>query len=106
MQRAKPRLFQPSDPVILIQGAARSFRHGKDGRYNSDGTLSCMLTGFAITELSCNAINGLPIRPSVRGEDLLTRGVENGSVPPECEELLRATVLQDPGASVVAAQQS
>ena len=106
VQRTKPRLFQPSDPVIMVQGAARSFRHGKDGRYNPDGTLSCMLTGFANTELSCNAINGLPIRPSVRGEDLLTRGVENGSVPPECEELLRATVLHDPGASVVAAQQS
>src|ERR1019366_10437524 len=44
--------------------------------------------------------------PSVRGEDLLARGVENGSVPPECDELLHATVLQDPGAAVVAAQQS
>ena len=106
VQRTKPRFFQPSDPVIMVQGAARSFRHGKDGRYNSDGTLSCMLTGFALTELSCNAINGLPIRPSVRGEDLLARGVENGSVPPECDELLHATVLQDPGAAVVAAQQS
>jgi hypothetical protein len=106
VQRAQPRYFQPSDPVIMVQGAARSFRHGKDGRYNSDGTLSCMLTGFAQTELACNAINGMPIRPSVRGEDLLTRGVENGSVPPECDELLHATVLQDPGASVVAAQQS
>ncbi|HEY6489864.1 MAG: hypothetical protein WCC26_04110 [Terracidiphilus sp.] len=106
VQRALPRLFQPSDPVILIQGGARSFRHGKDGRYNSDGTLSCRLTGFCITELACNALTGQPIRPSVRGEDLLSRGVENGSVPPECDQLLQETVLLDPGASVVAAQQS
>ena len=106
VQRASPRLFQPSEPVIMIQGGARSFRHGKDGRYNSDGTLSCRLTGFCVTELACNAVTGQPIRPSVRGEDLLTRGVENGSVPPECDELLQETVLLDPGASAVAAQQS
>ncbi len=105
VQRARPRLFQPSDPVILIQGAARSFRHGKDGRFNSDGTLSCRLSGFCITELACRA-NGTPIRPSVKGEDLLASGIENGSVPPECEDLLRETILLDPGASVVAAQQS
>ena len=28
-------------------------------------------------------------RPAVHGDDILDRGVENGSVPPECEELLR-----------------
>jgi hypothetical protein len=105
VQRAFPRLFQPSDPVILIQGGARAFRSGKDGRYNSDGTLSCRLTGFTITELACRA-NGTPIRPSVKGDDLLTSGIENGSVPPECQDLLLETVLLDPGASVVAAQQS
>jgi hypothetical protein len=81
----------------------RSFKHGGDGRFAQDGSLECRLTGFCVTELSCSAITGLPNRPSVRGEDLLERGAENGSVPPECEDLLLETVLLDPGAAVAAA---
>jgi hypothetical protein len=104
VKRALPRLFQPSDPVILVQGGGRSFKHGGDGRFAEDGKLACRLTGFCVTELSCSAITGAPIRPAVGGDDLLERGVENGSVPPECEDLLRETVLFDPGASVAAAQ--
>lgn len=106
VQRALPRFFQPSDPVILVQGAARSFKHGKDGRYNSDGTLSCRLTGFYNTELSCTDPSGALIRYSVHGQDLLARGLENGSIPPECEDLLQETVLHDPGSAAAAAQQS
>ncbi|HYK35311.1 hypothetical protein [Alloacidobacterium sp.] len=106
VQRALPRFFQPSDPVILIQGAARSFKHGNDGNYNSDGTLSCRLTGFYNTELSCMDPSGALIRYSVHGEDLLTRGLENGSVPPECDDLLKESVLQDPGSAAAAAQAS
>ena len=110
VRRAKPRLFQPSDPVVLVQGGNRSFKHGADGRFNPDGTLSCRLTGFCLTELACNAANPANptagVRPSIRGEDILERGVENGSVPPECDDLLREAVILDPGAAVPAAQQS
>ena len=106
VQRALPRFFQPSDPVILVQGAKRSFKHGKDGVYNSDGTLSCRLTGFYNTELSCLDPSGALIRYSAHGEDLLLGGLQNGSIPPECEDLLRETVLHDPGSAAVAAQQS
>jgi hypothetical protein len=104
VKRALPRLFQPSDPVILVQGGGRSFKHGGDGRFAEDGKLACRLTGFCVTELSCSALTGQPNRPAVRGDDLLERGVENGSVPPECEDLLRETVLFDPGASMAAAR--
>ncbi|HEY3626485.1 MAG TPA: hypothetical protein VGL00_09375 [Terracidiphilus sp.] len=106
VQRALPRFFQPSDPVILVQGAKRSFKHGKDGVYNSDQTLSCRLTGFYNTELSCMDPSGAVIRYSAHGEDLLLGGLQNGSIPPECEDLLRETVLHDPGSAAVAAQQS
>ena len=106
VQRALPRFFQPSDPVILVQGARRSFKHGKDGVYNSDGTLSCRLTGFYNTELSCTDPSGALIRYSARGEDLLLGGLENGSIPPECEDLLHEVVLHDPGSAAVAAAQS
>jgi hypothetical protein len=103
VNRSLPRFFQPADPVLLVQGAARSFKHGGDGRYSPDGKLICRLTGFCVTELSCNALTGQPIRPSVTGDDVLERGVENGSVPHECEDILRETVLIDPGTASAAA---
>jgi hypothetical protein len=106
VRRALPRYYYPAEPVILIEGAARSFKHGSDDRFSQDNTLTCRLTGFVVTELSCNAITGQPNRPAIQGQDVLDRGIENGSVPPECEDLLRETVLLDPGAAVVLAQAS
>src|SRR5262249_20230411 len=82
------------------------YKHGQAGRFSPDGRLICRLTGFAITELSCSSITGQQIRPAVGGDDVLERGVENGSVPPECEDLLREAVLLDPGTAVAATQAS
>ena len=105
VKRSLPRFFYPGDPVFLLQGCDRSFKHGGDGRFSEDGKLVCRLTGFALTELACSSISGGPVgRPSISGDDLLERGAENGSIPPECEDLLREAVLLDPGASVPAAQ--
>ena len=107
VKRSLPRFFYPGDPVFMLQGAGRSFKHGGDGRYSEDGKLVCRLTGYCLTELACSAITGGPVgRPSINGDDLIERGIENGSVPPECEDLLREAVLLDPGASVPAAQVS
>jgi hypothetical protein len=105
-QRALPRLFYPSEPVLLLEGAGRSFKYGSDDRFSQDNTLVCRLTGFVVTELSSNAITGQPNRPSVQGEDVLERGVENGSVPPECEDLLSEAVLLDPGSAAALATAS
>ena len=79
-------LLLPSEPVLLLEGAGRSFKHGSDGRFSQDNTLVCRLTGFVVTELSSTAVTGQPNRPSVHGQDVLDRGIENGSVPPECED--------------------
>lgn len=104
--RALPRRYFPSEPVLLLDGAGRSFKYGSDGRFSQDNTLVCRLTGFVVTELSSTAVTGTPNRPSVRGQDVLDRGVENGSVPPECEDLLCEAVLLDPGAASVLAAAS
>jgi hypothetical protein len=109
VNRALPRLFYPSEPVILVEGAKRSFKHGEDTSSSQDSTLPCRLTGFYSTELSCfpPPVDGLPAfayRPSVRGEDVLDQYIENGSVPPECDDLLRETVILDPSAAVNLAQ--
>jgi hypothetical protein len=104
-KRSAPRKFEPSDPVLMLQGCARSYKHGADGRFSEDGKLICRLTGFAHTETACSTIDGGPVgRPSITGDDLLLNNIGNGSVPPECEDLLREAVLQDPGTAVPAAQ--
>jgi len=104
VNRTGPRFFFPSDPVFLVQNADRSYKHGNDGRFSEDGNLICRLTGFTVTELSCSDTVGIAVRYAVGGEDIVERGVENGSVPPECEDLLRELVLLDPGSAYAAAQ--
>jgi hypothetical protein len=104
VKRSLPRKFHPSDPVLMLQGCGRSYKHGADGRFSEDNKLICRLTGFAHTETACTNTGGPFGRPSITGDDLLLNGIENGSVPPECEDLLRETVLQDPGTAVPAAR--
>lgn len=109
VRRALPRLFYPSEPVILLEGASRTFKYGADTRFTQDNTLVCSLTGFYTTAISC-AIPGSAAQTSVagrlnvRGDDVLEQGIENGSVPPECEDLLRAVITLDPSAAVNLAQ--
>jgi len=105
VNRALPRLFYPSEPVFLLEGASRTFKYGADTRFSQDDTLVCRLTGFYTTELSCAipVIDGLPnlaFRPSAIADSVLEQSIQNGSVPPECEDLLRETILLDPSASV------
>jgi hypothetical protein len=100
--RPLPRFHAPCDPVLLLQGAGRSFRHGADGRFSVDGTLACRATGASVASASIRTGTS---RFVVRGDALLTRGVDNGSVPAECDELLRELVLLDPGSSLAAARQ-
>ncbi len=109
VKRPLPRWVLPVDPVFLLEGAGRSLKYGADGRFTTDGTLACRLSGFCVTELSFAAMDAagatIPgIRTGVTGDDLLTRNVENGSVPIECEDLLRELVLLDPGSATPAAQ--
>jgi hypothetical protein len=106
VQRTGPRLFHPADPALLIAGGKASFKH-KPGAQSKDGMLYCRLTNDYADELSSPTVNipGLtPQRPSVRGADLLERGIENGSVPPDCSGLLNELAILDPGSSLHAAR--
>jgi hypothetical protein len=67
-----PRFWHPSDPVILIAGAQRAQKHGEDGRYNDDGTLTCRLPGQTITGLK------IPDQPPIDAKDLLDKGLLYG----------------------------
>jgi hypothetical protein len=106
VNRTKPRWFHPTDPVLLIAGGKASFKH-KPGSQSPDGLLYCRLTDDYADELSSPTVNipGLtPQRPYVRGADLLDRGIDNGSVPPDCTGLLNELAVLDPGSSLHAAR--
>lgn len=103
VERSRPRFFQPVDPVILVQGAERSFKHGADDRYGQEGTLACRLSHAHVAELSVmSSVLSKTARFSLVGDDVLDGGVDNGSVPLECEDLLRELILLDPGTAVAA----
>ena len=93
-QRPMPRRFIPKDPIVLVQGAKRAFSHDSSVP-TEDGLVVCRLT--PVSELSWIGSDGS--RRSVGGSDVLERGVENGSVPLECEGLLQETALLDIGSA-------
>ena len=109
VRRALPRLFYPSEPVFLLEGASRTFKHGADTRLSQDSTLVCRLSGFyaeavSATIPSTSDATVLIFRPVAAADAVLERSVENGSVPVECEDLLREVVILDPSAAVNLAQ--
>lgn len=46
------RYHDPNDPVVLVYGAKRGYRHGEDGRFNEDDYLFTRFTGQDITGLN------------------------------------------------------
>ena len=101
-ERALPRFFVPADPVFLLEGAGRSFKHGFDGIHAESGLLVCRLSGHTVTGVSPSRLVALP-GGTVRGEDLLQGGLDHGGVPVECEDLLRELAVLDPGSAETAA---
>ena len=102
-KRALPRFFVPADPVFLLQGAGRSFRHGSDTMYAESSRLVCRLSGSTVAELAPAALRDRLPSGAIRGADLLQRGVDHGGVPVECDDLLRELALLDPGSATSAA---
>ena len=101
--RTLPRYFVPADPVFLLENAGRSFKHGSDGAHAESGLLVCRLSGETVSGLAPSLLAAGP-GASVRGADLLARGVDHGGVPPECEDLLAELALTDPGSAETAAR--
>jgi hypothetical protein len=66
---AMPNFSHPSDPVLMVSGLNRSQRHGEDGRYNEDGTVTCRVPGQSITGLN------IPGQPSINVQTVTTGGV-------------------------------
>lgn len=49
-QLPAPQFWRANDPVIMISGIERSFKHGADGRFSAEGRLFCRWSGQVITE--------------------------------------------------------
>jgi hypothetical protein len=102
VKRPQPRFYHPVDPFVLVQGGRRSFKHGGDGSRSDDDRLPCRLSGFTVRSITADLGRQGADRGTVTGDQLLERRVSNGSVPIECDDLLRETVLLDPGSSTAA----
>lgn len=90
--------WQPNDPVLLFSGSglSRSFRHGYDHQYSSDGKLKCRSTEYTLTGMTVTP-KDKPV--TVTSEDLFAlidpfpTGQE--AVPDEIRKLLAETLLLD-----------
>jgi hypothetical protein len=102
VQRSLPRWFTPREPAVVVQGVKRSLKHGGDGRFSQDGTLVCRLSGSVLTALS-TAVGVGGERATVTPDDLLARPFDPRGAPPDCRDLVRETVLLDPGSARAAA---
>jgi len=102
VQRSQPRWFGPGEPAVVVQGLRRSLKHGGDGRFSQDGTLVCRLSSFTVTGLSAQLGDGTQ-RAAVEADALLEVAFGHPDLPPDCADLVRETVLLDPGSARAAA---
>ena len=83
--RPAPRFGFPIDPLVAVQGAARSLRHGCDGKGSPDGKLTCRWPTQVISEVQ-GVVTG----------DKLVASLGSGAIPDEVVLLAREAALQDP----------
>jgi len=83
--RPAPRFHFPLDPMVAVQGASRSLRHGHDGRASPDGLLWCRWAHQTVRELK-GLLSGAAVLPSLA----------NGAVPAEVLYLAQEAVLHSP----------
>ena len=81
---AAPPWVYPADPVVTLRAVNRSLRNGYDGRFSTDGSLACRVSGQERTQFA-----GL-----VEGAELVAQ-LGNGGLPPECDDLLAELALDD-----------
>ncbi|WP_146779022.1 RICIN domain-containing protein [Actinomadura craniellae] len=94
VERARPRLFEAADPVLIVQGGGRSFKHGGDGRFEGDARLTVRLGGQTVASLGA-AADGGGGAPAGRLDGTVLRS----GVPALCQDLLVELAALDPGSA-------
>ena len=96
---AGPRFWHPNDPVLLIAGVQRAQKHGEDGRYNADGTLSCRLPNQVITGIQISgqpAINQQTLTQTLTNAGINLNPCLSYASVPAIPSLLAEAFLADP----------
>ncbi len=100
---AMPNFAHPNDPVMMVSGLNRTQRHGEDGRYNEDGTLTCRVPGQSITGLNVQG------QPAINVQTVTTGGVNLGPCSsfasiPNVPSLIAEAFFVDPANAPVIAK--
>ncbi|MEO8193520.1 MAG: hypothetical protein ABI681_06690 [Gemmatimonadales bacterium] len=103
VRRSMPRWYQPRDPVVLVNEARRSYKHGEDGWLDPNGKLVCRVAGETVSRVGVNpwinesgiTMNQAPLI-DIRGSELTTSSFRTGQIPAECGALFYETLLLDP----------
>ena len=85
VEHPAPPRYVPLDPVLAVSGAARSLRHGHDGRGKADGRLRCR-RGSQIADEYAGLVSGADVLPALA----------SGALPGEALALAREAVLLSP----------
>ncbi len=102
-RRARPRYWEPHEPVILLKGAGRSCKHGEDSKLSEDGKLPCRITGETVRGLCPNIAMGTirggkkqgSVRTRITVADIATDDLRSGQMPIEIGHLYAEAVLLD-----------
>jgi hypothetical protein len=91
------RYWHANDPVFLIYGAKRSYRHGEDGRFSDDEKLFTRFTGQTVTGILVQIPDHTP--PEVNSSNITIPIVPNPNnyFPPETSDLCIETFFFDTG---------
>lgn len=90
-----PRWYRPGAPQVMIEHVDRGYRHGYDGRFESDGTLRCRLAGMTV---SGTGVEGALQGQLVPGADLLAGAaqLELPGLPAASSAVIEELLLVDP----------
>lgn len=93
----------PNEPVLVISGARRAFRHGEDGILDGEeGRLACRFTGQAVSGLEVTVGDRGYV---VHGDQLPAPDLTGLDLPPELADLAAETMILDlSNAPVIAAR--
>jgi hypothetical protein len=97
----RPRWWKAVEPILLLHGPKRTYRHGHDGRLDAEGRLACRVTGQTVEEIAAD-LRGLVAGAGVDGIARVRAGAVLAAtdrlqrLAPTVRELVEEAVLLDP----------
>jgi hypothetical protein len=92
-----PRYKAPNDPVVLIYGAHRDYRHGEDGRFDEDDMLLTRFTGQTIFGIDVMIPGFTPPLVDASKVSIIPLNLPEGLFPKEAPALNIETFFLDTG---------